>query len=308
MSRIPMSNIHQMAEAAYAVDPPDKIGEFTLFHETPTLKFYYRGHQIVVAIRGTNPKDPRDLAADAAAGVGKLRDSERFHRDLATMKEIQSEFPKRQFQYIGIGHSLGGALLDLFLRAGYISSGVSYNAFAEPHELRGNPLHRRIYSAEDPIYKYYARVIPGIEVRPANDSWWKNLLKFSPPFAVYNALKKHTLETFTGGAVAFERSAEYLKLVKKKAKAEGYDPKDLTFSDDKLHKFQITDPEGKIVRFGRRGYGDFTIWTHLEKTGEAEAGTAEKKKNVFWKSHTKIKGDWKENDYSPNWLSLRILW
>ena len=297
-----------MASAAYDSNPPERIGAFTLFDETETLKFYYSGKYIVIAIRGTKPTDSRDLAADAMAGVGRLRDSERWKRDSAKVEEIQQEFPKSRFHYIGVGHSLGGALLDLFLRGGYIRDGVSYNAFPEPHELKGNRLHRRIYSEDDPIYKLLARVIPGIEVRRSKDPLWKRLLKFSPPFAVWNALQKHTLGTFQGGAAAYETSKEYLRLVKKKAKAEGYNPKAIAFSDDDVHKFQILDPEGKVVRFGRKGYGDFAIWTHLEKTGEAAAGTAEKKRNVFWKSHTKIKGDWKKNDYSPNWLSLRILW
>jgi len=305
---IPIGDIQQMASAAYSPNPPDQIGTFTLFHHTDTLKFYYSGRYIVIAIRGTRPSDSRDLAADALAGVGRLRDSERWGRDKATVEEIQREFPRSQFHYIGVGHSLGGALLDLLLRGGYIRDGVSYNAFPEPHELKGNPLHRRIYNAEDPIYKLLARVIPGIEVRRSNDPWWKRLLKFSPPYAVWNALQKHTLDTFQGGAMTFETSKEYLALVKKKAKAEGYDPKAIAFSDDDEHKFQIRAPDGKVSRFGRKGYGDFIIWTHLEKTGEAVAGTAEKKRNVFWKSHTKIKGDWKSNDYSPNWLSLRILW
>jgi len=305
---IPLGDIQQMANAAYSPNPPEQIGKFTLFEQTATLKFYYSGKYIVVCIRGTKPSDQRDLAADALAGIGRLRDSARWKADLATVEEVQRDFPRSHFYYIGVGHSLGGALLDLFLRGGYIRSGISYNAFPEPHELKGNPYHRRIYSDEDPIYKYLARVIPGIEVRKSNDPIWKRLLKFSPPYAIWNALQKHTLDTFRGGAAAFETSKKYLGLVKKKAKAEGYNPKDIAFSDDDEHKFQIRDPEGRIVRFGRKGYGDFIIWTHLEKAGEATVGTAEMKRDVFWKSHTKIKGDWKKNDYSPNWLSLRILW
>jgi hypothetical protein len=37
-------------------------------------------------------------------------------------------------------------------------------------------------------------------------------------------------------------------------------------------------------------------------------GYANKKRNTFQKSHSKIKGDWKKNDYSPNNLALRLLW
>lgn len=60
--------------------------------------------------------------------------------------------------------------------------------------------------------------------------------------------------------------------------------------------------------FGRIGYGDFLIWSALERRGSVEDGTADKKRERFWKSHSKIKGDWKKDDFSPNNLALRILW
>jgi hypothetical protein len=66
-------------------------------------------------------------------------------------------------------------------------------------------------------------------------------------------------------------------------------------------------PDGDIS-FGLSGYGDFLIYTYLEHINEVPKGTADKKRNTFHKSHTKIKGDWKDNDYSPNNLALRILW
>jgi hypothetical protein len=88
----------------------------------------------------------------------------------------------------------------------------------------------------------------------------------------------------------------------------GYDPDSIDFSDDNIHKVMIETPEGQIRRFGRVGYNDFHIWSHLEEQKEVPSGTAQQKRERFWKSHSKMKGDWKADDYSPNWLSMRLLW
>lgn len=101
---------------------------------------------------------------------------------------------------------------------------------------------------------------------------------------------------------------KYLKDVKKKAKEYGYNPNNVYISDNNKHKIMIYDDNGKIHRFGRVNYGDYLIWSHLEKNKQVPIGYANMKKNVFHKSHSKIKGNWKSNDYSPNNLSLRLLW
>jgi hypothetical protein len=101
---------------------------------------------------------------------------------------------------------------------------------------------------------------------------------------------------------------EYLRLARKRANEAGYDGRALEFSDDGDAKLMIYDEEGKPVRFGKAGYGDFLIWSQLEKAGQVRKGYAEMKRRVFQKSHSKIKGDWKSNKFSPNMLALKILW
>jgi hypothetical protein len=63
-----------------------------------------------------------------------------------------------------------------------------------------------------------------------------------------------------------------------------------------------------LVAFGKVNYGDHIIYQHLEKKNSVPKGTAEKKNKTFHKSHSKIKGDWAENPFSPNNLALKILW
>ena len=80
------------------------------------------------------------------------------------------------------------------------------------------------------------------------------------------------------------------------------------YSDDKTHKFMITAPDGSIRYFGRIGYGDYHLWSEEERKGNVPIGYADMKRNVFHKSHEKIKGNWRNDPYSPNNLSLNLLW
>ena len=62
-------------------------------------------------------------------------------------------------------------------------------------------------------------------------------------------------------------------------------------------KYSIYDPKrDKWVNFGQLGYEDYT--KHKDKT---------RRKNYLTRSRA-IKGDWKRNPYSPNNLSIHILW
>jgi hypothetical protein len=70
----------------------------------------------------------------------------------------------------------------------------------------------------------------------------------------------------------------------------------------------MMDEKGRTTKFGRVGYKDHLMWSHLERKGDVPDGTAEAKKARFQKSHRAMKGDWKSNPYSANNLALRILW
>ena len=102
----------------------------------------------------------------------------------------------------------------------------------------------------------------------------------------------------------------YLKKAQKKAKDAGYGngAKLLGFASDGVHKLAMPNEDGKVIHFGRVGYGDHLIWSHLESLGKAPQGTASKKQNTFQKSHSQIRGDWKSDPFSPNNLALKILW
>jgi hypothetical protein len=172
----------QIAEAAYSDNPPHQIGNFRLTMSTPTLKFYNNDAFFAVGIRGTNLSDSKDIEADSMALVGRLKQSQRYQKDLADMKHMKQRYP--QYSFVGVGHSLGGAVLDGLLRDGLLQSGVSYNGLVEPQELRGNPQHHRIYHSDDPIYKIIGWTIPNVEVVKGNQGFWGKLLKFALPFGL----------------------------------------------------------------------------------------------------------------------------
>jgi hypothetical protein len=81
--------------------------------------------------------------------------------------------------------------------------------------------------------------------------------------------------------------------------AEKYLGKDveLFVSETKDKKYDIYDPNlEKWVSFGQLGFEDFT--KHKDK----------ERRQRYLNRATNIKGDWKNNKYSPNNLSIHILW
>lgn len=101
---------------------------------------------------------------------------------------------------------------------------------------------------------------------------------------------------------------KYLGVVREIADEKGYDKRAIEFSDDPEKKLMIYDDDGNKVHFGAVGYGDFILWSKQEALGKVRNGYAEMKRRVFIKSHSKIKGDWKSDKFSPNSLALSILW
>ena len=87
-------------------------------------------------------------------------------------------------------------------------------------------------------------------------------------------------------------------IVKKNLKK--YIPKDtpeLFISNRKNKKYMILNPESnKFVHFGSLAYEDFTKHNDLQR-----------QKNYIIRA-SNIKGDWRSDKFSPNNLSLYLLW
>lgn len=324
---IPDRNLlQQLATQSYKAVPVNRIGQFELVRFTPTLKFYKdNGNTIIVAIRGT--KTTADWTdANSRIAIGQLENSDRYKTDLNTLTQFQTQFPPSQYDYYGVGHSLGGAILDLFLKAGLIKNGVSYNPAVQPQDFQNTTLpNERIYSESDPLYALMGRnLAKKPETRaPRKRSWWEKAVSYIPYAGTavkgYDLLQSHQLDQFQGGAKAhskFEKQLRkvgiepslYLKEAQRRAKDAGLPYKVLGFADDGEHKLSIPNADGRMIKFGRVGYGDHLIWSHLEKAQKVPMGTADAKRNTFQKSHSAIKGDWKKDPFSANNLALKVLW
>jgi hypothetical protein len=100
---------------------------------------------------------------------------------------------------------------------------------------------------------------------------------------------------------------DYLIVAKNLARKNDYKPDLLNFSEDSKHKLAYESPEG-LRNFGARGYGDYIIWSYLEKKGTAPKGTSEKKRKDFINSHNTMTEKYKLGKFSANTLALKILW
>jgi hypothetical protein len=94
----------------------------------------------------------------------------------------------------------------------------------------------------------------------------------------------------------------YLMEAQKKAEDAGLAHKLLGFSDDDKHKLQIPNEDGRIVRFGAVGLGDYILYT---LSGDKSAEEHQKR---YLARATKIKGKWREDAYSQNCLAINVLW
>ena len=95
---------------------------------------------------------------------------------------------------------------------------------------------------------------------------------------------------------------DYLAVAKKKAHEQGLADNMLSFSTDEKHKFQIPNVDGKIIRFGAVGLGDYLLYSLIHDPKK------EQHRDNYRKRATKIKGDWAKDPYSPNSLAIGVLW
>ena len=92
---------------------------------------------------------------------------------------------------------------------------------------------------------------------------------------------------------------EYSNPVEVFRKAKRYLGKNVNIkvSTRKNKKYMVYNPKtNKWVHFGSLGYQDYT--KHKNKT----------RRQSYLKRATHIKGDWKNDKYSPNNLAIHILW
>jgi hypothetical protein len=134
-----------------------------------------------------------------------LDTSARYKEDVAVMKSIHQKYPDAT--YYGVGHSLGGAVVDLFLHEGLLNQAVSYNGAVEKRFLNNNN-NKRIYISSDPLYNTMGRFASNVEVRnQPNQSLLKKILTNTSGLGLaYKTGTSHLLSNFQGGKKKKDRS------------------------------------------------------------------------------------------------------
>ena len=189
----PKSLMVKIADASYEVSPPKEIDGWELLKATRTLKFYKKGKVILVGIRGT--ADGRDFRADLKIIKSRLDKSARYKQDLEVLTKVYNENSGDTFY--GVGHSLGGAILDLFLQTGMVSKGISYNPAVEKPFFNSTKNYR-IYMENDPLYNFIGQYTRLGEVRK------QPAVSRNDAVGAVQSVKAHLLSNFEGGYAPME--------------------------------------------------------------------------------------------------------
>ena len=175
--------LYKMAEASYTKEPTD-IAPYKRILKTPYLTAYRDDKTLVLAVRGTDIKDMKDLVADVSIALGAIKRSARFKNDLEVIQQLKRIPELADLYWVGTGHSLGSALIDEFLKLGLISEAVTFNGAVSSEFYNVNNKNRRIYMSNDPLYMLMGRKTKYHEVRENND---------------VGITKAHNLSNFVGG-------------------------------------------------------------------------------------------------------------
>lgn len=178
-------------------------GDWQCMSGTNLVQFYKKANNIIVAVRGT--ASFADVMADIRITFQNVQASARFKEDVKTIKAFQQEYPQSQYNYYFTGHSLGGALIDEFLKMGLGISAISFNP-AVQKEFYSSANHHRIYNKQDPLYDLMGKHVPSAEVRDykgPEQSTFDKILSFIPVVGDANKARKgHSLDNYVGGKMA----------------------------------------------------------------------------------------------------------
>lgn len=192
--------IVQVAKESYSKTPED-IGDYKLIKKTPTMLLYKHNDNYVVSVRGT--KDFTDVKADLAIPFNQLKNTKRFKKDLQTLLDFKKEHPNGN--WTGVGHSLGGAILDEFLHQKLIDKATTYNPAIEPQYLQ-SPSNERHFVKGDPLHTV-GQFSKAIVHNPS--------FKFSLG-RIADAVRSHSLENFSDTDTNMRHQITAVPLVEKK--------------------------------------------------------------------------------------------
>jgi hypothetical protein len=196
--------LQQIAKQSYNLtDPQEDVNGWILKKWTPTMKFYVKGNDVIVGVRGTKTNAPDgnfDVSADLTIPFNGIPGTTRYKRDKAAVQQFLQKFPSPEYSYYAVGHSLGGAIIDSLIRDKLIKEALSYNPAIQSGDINAGLPNRRIYFGSDPLYRLMGWLDRKSEHREPKSRTWADFLgTFSPAAAAMAALPAHNLSNFEGG-------------------------------------------------------------------------------------------------------------
>jgi len=196
------ATLYTMAKNAY-VSPQEQnkmapVSGYSVVLKTPTITIYRDNFYdaFVVAIRGT--ADWTDLKAWFPTAKNSVKNTVRWQTDYDILSDFQKTYPPDKYTYYGVGHSLGGEILDQFIHLGMIQKGRSYNPAIQLGDIRDADLAKknaRIYASADPLYNLEGRLNHPTEVRqsPPSGIFFNPLTRIREQHSIQNPV-------FAGGS------------------------------------------------------------------------------------------------------------
>ena len=194
-----LKTCYEIENRSYKRDIPGSLGRLNPYQEIARDEYIcayknVNNNSVICGVRGTDTKDMGDIAADIKIALGKLNSSDRYKHDVKVIKHLQGYFPPDKWWWVGVGHSLGGAIVDSLIREGLLKEGVSFNPAVQKEEYLQPTTNRRIYLETDPLYLLMGRFTKYHEVRKTSG---------------LGVAKSHSLDNFQGGKKHLKTSRVY---------------------------------------------------------------------------------------------------
>jgi len=189
------------ADKAYDKVAPNNLGAgFEKIMDSPTLDAYLRpsDRSILVASRGTNPRDIGDLSADAQLLMNRLKLTRRYKTDKALLEKLMEQFSPEEYEYYLSGHSLAGAIVQQ-LKRDYpqLKNAVTYNSAFQTADLKNQPGGvKRIYTDKDFLYNLGGKYFRNAKVIPADPEKAKGFFGAIASALTPSGIKGHSLSNF----------------------------------------------------------------------------------------------------------------
>jgi hypothetical protein len=170
----PEKTFYDVVKEGYKVEASPSVDNMDRILNTPTVKAYIdrNAKTIIIVSRGTEPKDTKDLKADAMIIVNNLKNSDRYNTDKNIVANLATEYPPETYDYYMTGHSLGGAITAQLKREfPFIKDAVLYNPASQPYDIvnQQSDQIKRLYTEDDPLYAMGGKFITNKQVIPTNN-------------------------------------------------------------------------------------------------------------------------------------------